>query len=102
MKSHCWFALLLSFAVASTPFTVSAESFRSPVRIPTDSDPLGIAIVDLNNDGRPDILWGGYGASLTGPGVVHTLLAQASGGYVAGPTLNVPVNVASVCMPADE
>jgi hypothetical protein len=102
MKSHCWFALLLSFAVASTPFRVSAESFRNPVRIPTDSDPLGIAIVDLNNDGRPDILWGGYGASLTGPGVVHTLLAQASGGYVAGPTLNVPVNVASVCMPADE
>jgi hypothetical protein len=58
--------------------------------------------VDLNNDGLPDILWGGYGAAVTGPRIVHTFLAQASGGYVAGPTLNMPANVGSVCLPADE
>jgi hypothetical protein len=100
-KAYCCAFFLLVAAICTT-ISASAETFRNPVRIPTSSDPRGVFVVDLNNDGRPDILWGGYGSALTGPGVLHTLLAQASGGYVPGPTMTMPANVGSVCLPADE
>lgn len=100
MKILCS-TLLLLVATASAPVAASGETFRNPVRIPTTSDPVGVFVADLNNDGRPDIMWGGSGTP-TNPGVLHTLLAQASGGYVAGPTMTMPANVTAVCLPADE
>ncbi len=102
MKKFRCFVLLFIVAVFFATLSASAETFRNPVRIPTGSDPTSVFIADLNNDGRPDILWGGYGSTTTGPGVLHTLLTQASGGYVAGPILNLPANVSSACFPADE
>jgi Bacterial Ig-like domain (group 3)/FG-GAP-like repeat len=100
-KTYCFVLLLLTVVVCVT-FAAPAESFRNPVRIPTDSDPVGVFVVDLNHDGLPDILWGGYGATTSSPGILHTLLAQSSGGYLPGPTMTMPANVSSVCVPADE
>jgi len=97
MKNICCFALLLLAAVCVT-LTASAETFRNPLRIPTDSDPASLSVIDLNKDGLPDILWGSIGAAAG----VHTLLAQPSGGYLPGPTLTMPVNVTSACVPIDE
>jgi hypothetical protein len=94
---------LFLFAVfVCAAFVASAETFHNPVRIPTDSDPAGVFVADLNNDGLLDIVWGSYGSAVTGPGIAHTLLAQASGGYLPGPTLTMPANVGSVCLTADE
>lgn len=101
MKNLCRFLLFLFASLVCTN-PAGAETFRNPVRIPTDSDPAGVFSVDLNRDGLPDIVWGGYGTTLTAPGILHTLLAQASGGYVAGPSMTMPANVGSVCLPADE
>lgn len=93
-------ALLVVFAlvlVSTTP--VAAQNFSNPVRIPTLQDPVSVYAADLNGDGRPDLLYevGSYNSI---PGTMHTLLAQASGGYVAGPTLTLPLNVGQ-CRPAD-
>lgn len=98
-RSRC-FALLLCLS-AAFGLSADAETFRNPVRIPTDSDPVGLSVADLNNDGRPDILWGAYGTS-TGPAVLHAFLARASGGFVAGPSTIMPTNVGSVCETGDE
>jgi hypothetical protein len=93
---------LFLLATVCAPFAASAETFHNPLRIPTDFDPAGVIVVDLNHDGRPDIMWGGFGLVGNTSGSVHTLLAQASGGYLPGPTLSVPANVGSICLPADE
>src|SRR6476620_2314714 len=49
------FLCLLALS-ATTPLT--SETFRNPRRILTDSDPIGLKVADLNNDGLPDIIYG--------------------------------------------
>jgi hypothetical protein len=93
---------LLLLAVVCAPITAFTETFHNPLRIPTDSDPTDLSVIDLNNDGRPDIFWESSGIAVGDPVVVHTLLAQASGGYLSGPALTMPANVGSGCVPADE
>jgi hypothetical protein len=90
--------LLVWFAVAAG----FSESFRNPVRIPTATDPFTVLTADLNGDGRLDILWTAAGSSLSEPWVVHTLLAQAGGGFVAGPVLALPAHTSPYCRVADE
>lgn len=102
MKKIICSSLLVLAAVVCLTVLASAETFRNPARIPTGSDPVGVFVVDLNNDGLPDILWGGNAGAISGPGVVHTLIAQASGGYLPGPTMTMPANVSAVCLPGDE
>lgn len=58
MKNLCRFLLFLFASLVYTN-TAAAETFRNPVRIPTDTDPAGVFSVDLNKDGLPDIVLGG-------------------------------------------
>jgi hypothetical protein len=93
-------ALLVSAAFALVSAVPAAtQTFSNPVRIPTLQDPVSVYSADLNGDGRPDLLYetGNFNST---PGAIHTLLAQASGGYIAGPTLTLPLNVGQ-CRPAD-
>ena len=79
-----------------------AETFRNPVRIATGADPSSVLVADLNGDGRPDIVWTAPTTTATGVSTVHTLLAQANGSFKAGPILDLPTGVSTLCQLADE
>jgi hypothetical protein len=99
MRRGFTLVLLLTALVLALP--ARAETFRNPVRIVTGVDPNDVNIVDLNGDGRPDILWTAWGPVLGAPAVVHTLLAQADGSFAVGPILTLPTNVTTYCRPGD-
>ncbi|MBW4039306.1 MAG: hypothetical protein HIU91_10605 [Acidobacteria bacterium] len=75
-----------------------AQTFTNPYRIPTTVDPSTLVVGDINNDGRPDILWTDATVS---PRILHTLLAQPSGGYLPLPTIALPPDNTGVCLLAD-
>ena len=79
---------------------LGAETFRNPYRIPTTVDPATLAIGDFNGDGRPDIAWVDISTS---PHVLHILLAQAGGEYLAAPSITFPTSTTSSeeCLTAD-
>ena len=92
----CFFFAFLSAC------TSQAEVFRNPHRIPTQGEPSGINVVDLNGDGRLDIVYGqadttGFNAVYS----VHTLLQQANGSYLPGPVLNLPQYATGSCLTGD-
>ncbi|MGA7523887.1 MAG: FG-GAP-like repeat-containing protein [Acidobacteriaceae bacterium] len=91
--------LFLSFVALVLSASVEAQNFSNPVRIPTGQDPYRVFAVDLNGDGLPDLLYEISSINST-PGTMRTFLAQASGGYLPGPTLSVPLGVGE-CYPAD-
>jgi Bacterial Ig-like domain (group 3)/FG-GAP-like repeat len=97
MKGRAFLSSFLALLILSA--SVAAQNFNNPVRIPTIQDPYSVFAVDLNGDGLPDLLYGIPGINST-PSTMQTFLAQAGGGYAAGPTLTLPLNVAA-CRPAD-
>ncbi len=82
--------LLVLLAVLLSSFRFGrAETFRNPIRIPTNSDPVAILTGDVNGDGVPDILWQDNSAA---PFVLHLLLGQHNGSYRPGPDFALPTN----------
>ena len=84
MLSKPYSALVYTYCllVLCSAFTLRAESFRNPYRIPTPTDPSSIATGDLNGDGNADIIWIDTYNSL---GTVKVFLSQPGGGYLPGP-----------------
>jgi N-acetylneuraminic acid mutarotase len=88
--------LVASFFLAGH---LDAQSFRDPLRIPTTQDPVSVFTGDVNDDGVPDLLYETWGNSTT-PTTMNVFFGQSSGGYVAGPTINLPAGVGG-CRPLD-
>lgn len=80
-----------------------AETFPNPRFIPASSDPTGIYIADINNDGRPDIIYGNYhyGEPFGTVRTEHVLLAQPDGSYQALPAIPLTANTRADCFPLD-
>jgi Bacterial Ig-like domain (group 3)/FG-GAP-like repeat len=93
---HRFLSLCLLILIASTG--LSAETLRNPQRIPAPTDPVGIHVADLNNDGIPDIYFGTSGIT---PGSIYIQLGQADGTYRSLAPLVLPVNGYTNCIPAD-
>jgi hypothetical protein len=90
-------AMLAVFGTAG----LLGETYRTSTRIPTAMDPNSVYVADLNGDGLPDIVWGAFATVGSNSATIHTLLAQASGGYQAGPVLTLPASVTPYCQLAD-
>jgi len=86
-------------AMYSFSFAPAAQTFRNPYRIPTTQDPTNVFTVDVNGDGILDLLYQTEGNTTT-PSTMKVLFGQSSGGYVAGPTLVLPLYVGG-CRPVD-
>ena len=74
-----WSLSLMSMAAA-------ALQFNQPLVIPTGSWPAGIVSADLKGDGRPDLIYTDYGATVTAS-TTHILLNKGDGSFVPGQTI---------------
>jgi hypothetical protein len=90
--------IVCTFAFLFTSALLHAQTFTNPYRIPTPVDPDTVVAGDLNGDGRPDILWTD---SSVNPHILHTLLAQPSGNYLALPNVTLPADSTDFCLLAD-
>ncbi len=70
------------------PSAIKAQQpqFLQPTVIPTGNWPAGIQTADLNNDGRPDLVYTDYGASATASST-HILLNNGDGTFTPGQTI---------------
>ncbi len=92
-------AVILLHAIA---LPAAAQTFRNPLRIPTEADPSSINVVDVNGDGHPDVLYG-IATNITqhSTGAIHTLLWQPGNTFTSGPTLTLPSNTNTLCRTGD-
>lgn len=94
------FSLIAILEQALVPTLLLAQSFRNPYRIPTLTDPGGIAIGDLNGDGTADFVWleGNFTAA-----TLHVLLSQPSGGWLPGNDIPIagPITRFTDCLLVD-
>ena len=80
-------------ADGSTVTTLTRKgSAYEETAIPVDGHPQRIAIADINNDGKKDILM--FGKSMAG---VATLLGKGGGQFVRGPILFPEISVSGLC-----
>ena len=77
--------LAILFLIAIRPLN-AAGTFKNPLFIPTTSDPLGVVSIDLNRDGKPDLIYVD-GVSIH---TVHVLLGKGDGTFSHGQDLNLP------------
>lgn len=78
---------------------LDAQTFQNPQHIATGQDPISVFTVDVNGDGIPDLLYETEGHIPT-PSSMNVSFGQSSGGFIAGPTLNLPEYVGG-CRPLD-
>jgi hypothetical protein len=76
--AFCWLSLL-SMAAA-------AQQFKQPLVIPTGNWPAEIATADLNEDGKPDLIYTDYGATPT-TSTTHVLLNNGNGTFTPSQTI---------------
>lgn len=89
--------LLSCLLLASCALSARGQStFSNPRRIPTTVDPARVTVGDLNNDGRPDIIWSDL---TTSPVTLHVLLDGPGEIYTSAPSLNVPSATSSPSLP---
>ena len=88
------------FALALIPAELYPQSFRDSYRIPTTTDPAGIAVGDLNGDGIADFVWTD---TSTNPPALNVMLSQPSGTWLPGASIGFPISVTrlSGCLLAD-
>ena len=92
----------LAIILAASCF-LCAETFPNPRLIPATSDPAGVYVTDLNNDGRPDIVYGSFNNDQPygTPRSLYVLLAQADGTYQLLPPITLTANTTPDCVPVD-
>jgi hypothetical protein len=72
-----------------------AQSFKNPLIIPTGTDPLAVAMADVNGDGHPDILY--VEANYSG-GALHVLTGSGAGTFHRTQDVPLPSGVCyTVC-----
>jgi Bacterial Ig-like domain (group 3)/FG-GAP-like repeat len=64
----------------------AAQQFKQPLVIPTGNWPAGVATADLNEDGKPDLIYTDYGATSTSS-TTHVLLNNGNGTFAPGQTI---------------
>ncbi len=98
LQSFLVCCLLTVLGLGSSP--LYSETFQNPFRIPTNGDPVGIHVVDVNNDGLPDLVFG-LPTTLTNPAVISVLLGQPGGSYIALTPIVLPAFTNPSCNVAD-
>lgn len=88
---------LLALVVTSPLFS---ETFLNPIRIPTNGDPLGIRIADLNNDGLLDGIYG-LAATASNPATIQVVLGQAGGTFLPLAPMSLPASTTPNCAVVD-
>ena len=78
-------AAFLSLSLLS--MAAAAQQFKQPLVIPTGNWPAGIATADLNEDGKPDLIYTDYGATPTSS-TTHVLLNDGNGTFTPGQTIS--------------
>jgi uncharacterized protein (DUF2141 family) len=92
---HRFLSFCLLILIATT---LPAETFRNPRRIPTPAQISTVIVGDINNDGRPDIL---YGTGEFSASTLHPLIAQSNGIYLPGTDITLPLPIGPRCKLAD-
>ncbi len=64
----------------------AAQQFKQPLVIPTGNWPAAIATADLNEDGKPDLVYTDYGATPTAS-TTHVLINNGNGTFTPGQTI---------------
>src|ERR1700680_3709795 len=78
---------LLSAAIGP----LSAQTFKNPPLIPTSTDPLSITSIDINHDGKLDLIY--VDGFRYGNDAVHILLGNGNGTFPHGQDMNLPANI---------
>ncbi len=94
MRKFVWvvlsFSLLKAFSgLAQTPVTVAPQYFYNAATFGTGPSPAGVAIVDVNSDGRADLL-----VPNSNVATISLLLGQADGTF--GPKTEIPLQESSL------
>lgn len=71
--------------------TLTAQTFRNPLIIPTGTDPAAVAMADVNRDGHPDLLY--VETAPTGGGALHVLAGSGSGTFERTQDVDLPPGV---------
>jgi len=77
--------------------SASAGNFKNPPIIPTSTDVLGIAVADVNHDGRPDLVYLDGTTAFT----VHVLLGNGDGTFSHGQDTALPAGICCAVTVAD-
>jgi hypothetical protein len=77
--------------------SASAGNFKNPPILPTGTDVLGIAVADVNQDGKPDLVYLDGTTTFT----VHVLLGNGDGTFSHGQDIALPAGVCCVVTVAD-
>jgi hypothetical protein len=64
----------------------AAQQFKQPLVIPTGNWPAAVATADLNEDGKPDLIYTDYGATPTAS-TTHVLINNGNGTFTPGQTI---------------
>ena len=80
---------LLAAAILGGAHPLAAQVFRNPRRLPTATTPVAVLVGDLNNDGRPDLV---YLTGNTLSGVLHPMLSHADDTYSETASIPLPNN----------
>lgn len=90
---------LFSFLFALSAVLCCAQSFQNPRNVPVvDGNADIVSVVDLNNDGLPDLIVGlGNGK----PFLIETFLANQNGNYSQVGKITLPSGASPVCKHAD-
>jgi Bacterial Ig-like domain (group 3)/FG-GAP-like repeat len=77
--------------------SASAGNFKNPPIIPTSTDVLGIAVADVNHDGKPDLVY----LDGTSSFAVHVLLGNGDGTFSHGQDIALPAGICCAVTVAD-
>jgi hypothetical protein len=77
---------LMALAATAQQFHQPTQQFQQPLMIATGSWPSGVVAADVNGDGRADLIYTDYGATVTSS-TTHILLSNGDGTFAPSQTL---------------
>jgi len=81
-------------------FPAFGQNYKNPPFIPTSSDPVGIATADLNQDGKPDLIYVD-GEDTLGNHALHILLGNGNGSFSHKQDISLPAGICCIITVAD-